>query len=189
MGASYLGNRRAPVFPHRCDCTGGRERNHQSARYERTTPPRSRRRPPRVRNVANGVSERRHATPGHRQHFPLATKTIEPPAEDLDKQEITRIFTNSLSARGALAPADSDYIAHIVVRRTGVDLADAQARVAATWSRLLDKANALDEAVRAAAEKARKAAVDVSLWLFISLLMGAFAACLLATVGGRTRAL
>ena len=104
-----------------------------------------------------------------------------------EKQEIARIFSNSLPARGALVAEDADYIAHIVAQRTGIAPADARARVATTWSRLVDKMNAFDNAARAAVDKARKTSVAVSLWLFISLLMGAFAASFMASVGGRMR--
>jgi hypothetical protein len=40
---------------------------------------------------------------------------------------------------------------------------------------------------RDAADKARKASAYTALWLFISLLIGAFAASLAATYGGRRR--
>lgn len=103
------------------------------------------------------------------------------------KQEIARIFLNSLPAGGALSPDDSDYVAHIVAQKTGLAPADARARVTTTWSRLQEKAQAEENAARAAVETARKATIHVTLWLFISLLMGAFAASLMATIGGRMR--
>ncbi|WP_233887794.1 hypothetical protein [Paraburkholderia flagellata] len=103
------------------------------------------------------------------------------------KQEIARIFLNSLPAGGALSPDDSDYVARIVAQKTGLAPADARARVTTTWSRLQEKAQAEENAARAAVETARKASVHVTLWLFISLLMGAFAASLMATIGGRMR--
>ncbi|CAD6545891.1 hypothetical protein LMG27952_04388 [Paraburkholderia hiiakae] len=103
------------------------------------------------------------------------------------KQEIARIFLNSLPAGGALSPDDSDYVARIVAQKTGLAPADARARVTTTWSRLQEKAQAEENAARAAVETARKATVHVTLWLFISLLMGAFAASLMATIGGRMR--
>lgn len=103
------------------------------------------------------------------------------------KQEIARIFLNNLPAGGALSPEDSDYVANIVAQRTGLSPADAHTRVATTWSRLQDKARAMGEAARAAADDARKASIHVTLWLFVSLLTGAFTASLLATIGGRAR--
>ncbi|MFT0173070.1 hypothetical protein [Paraburkholderia mimosarum] len=103
------------------------------------------------------------------------------------KQEIARIFLNSLSGTGALAPDDSDYVARLVARRTGLAPTDARARVLTTWSRLQEKAGQATNAARAAADEARKATIHVTLWLFVSLLLGAFAASLMATIGGRMR--
>ncbi|WP_322033778.1 hypothetical protein [Paraburkholderia sp. J76] len=103
------------------------------------------------------------------------------------RQEIVRIFLNSQPASGTLSPEDTDYVASIVAQRTGLAPADARARVTTTWSRLQEKAQAEESAARAAVETARKATVQVTLWLFVSLLMGAFAASLMATIGGRMR--
>jgi hypothetical protein len=103
------------------------------------------------------------------------------------KQEIARIFLNSLAGGAALAPNDSDYVARLVARSTGLAPADASARVSATWSQLQEKESQLNTAARAAADEARKATIHVTLWLFVSLLMGAFAASLMATIGGRMR--
>ncbi len=44
-----------------------------------------------------------------------------------------------------------------------------------------------ETAAREAADKARKASAYAALWLFISLLIGAFVASLAATYGGRRR--
>ncbi|MCP3716427.1 hypothetical protein [Paraburkholderia sp. CNPSo 3281] len=103
------------------------------------------------------------------------------------KQEIARIFLNSLPAGGALSAEDTEYVAHIVAEKTGLAPAYARARVRTTWSRLQEKVNAEENAARAAVETLRRATVRVTLWLFISLLMGAFSASLMATIGGRMR--
>ncbi|MBN3852132.1 hypothetical protein G3N59_01940 [Paraburkholderia sp. Ac-20340] len=104
-----------------------------------------------------------------------------------EKQEIARIFLNALPSGGALSPEDSRYVAQVVAQRTGLSPSDAQARVNTTYTRLQDKMNAMESAARAAADAARKATIHATLWLFISLLMGAFAASYMATVGGRLR--
>jgi hypothetical protein len=44
-----------------------------------------------------------------------------------------------------------------------------------------------ETAARAAADTARKAAAYLSLWIFVSLLIGAFCASYAATIGGRQR--
>ncbi|POR47674.1 hypothetical protein B0G62_11748 [Paraburkholderia eburnea] len=103
------------------------------------------------------------------------------------KQEIARIFLNSLPSGSALSTEDAHYVSQAVARQTGLSAADAQARVTTTYTRLQDKMNALDTAARAAADEARKATIHATLWLFVSLLIGAFAASYMATVGGRLR--
>ena len=49
------------------------------------------------------------------------------------------------------------------------------------------KASDTEMAARDAADKARKASAYSALWLFVSLLIGAFVASLAATYGGRQR--
>ena len=44
-----------------------------------------------------------------------------------------------------------------------------------------------ENAVKSAADEARKASAYASLWLVVSLLVGAFVASLMATFGGRQR--
>lgn len=114
-----------------------------------------------------------------------ATASAVQPGEQ--KLEIARIFLNSLPAHGDLSANDSQYVASVVAQRTGISEADARARVATTWSQLRDKTDAMQRAARQAADEARKAAIHVTLWLFVSLLVGAFTASLFATIGGRQR--
>lgn len=100
--------------------------------------------------------------------------------------EVTGIFANSIST-GALPQEDVQYVAQLISQTTGMSQQDAQARVQATY----DKAQAtLKEAkvkAQQAADAARKASSYLSLWTFISLLIGAFVASLCATFGGRQR--
>ena len=56
-----------------------------------------------------------------------------------------------------------------------------------TYARLQAKLNDAQAAAKDAADKARKASAYAALWLFISLLIGAFIASLAATYGGRQR--
>ncbi|SEF12207.1 hypothetical protein SAMN05444161_8711 [Rhizobiales bacterium GAS191] len=88
--------------------------------------------------------------------------------------EATRIFTTGLF--GDLAPADRTYLAQLISARTGISQADADKRI----TEVTDQA-------KAAADKARKAAAALSLWLAASMLLGAFAASLAATEGGELR--
>jgi hypothetical protein len=102
-------------------------------------------------------------------------------------QEAARIFLNSAATGAQLSPEDAGYLGQLVAQRTGLSPAAAQARVTTTYANFLQKLAALDDAAKAAADKARKVTIGASLWLFVSLLMGAFSASLLATHGGRVR--
>lgn len=100
--------------------------------------------------------------------------------------EVSRIFTNGVGA-GALAPQDTRYLGQLVAQRTGLAQADAERRVTDTYAALQAYSNDAKTATAVAAEKARKLGIEVSLWLFIALLSGAFIACYTAMLGGRER--
>lgn len=104
------------------------------------------------------------------------------PADAQVRAELARVFTYGMTD-GALAPADRAYVAQIIAARTGIPQADAEKRVDAA---VAQAKHAADEA-KAAADTARKAAAWLSLWVFISLLIGAFSASYAATFGGRLR--
>jgi hypothetical protein len=108
-------------------------------------------------------------------------------AAPVRRSEVIRILENSATSGSPLSSNDSAYLSRLVAQRTGLAPADAQARVSATYSELLTKMQAIDDAAKATADKARRAAIHISLWLFISMLMGAFSASLMATHGGRVR--
>jgi hypothetical protein len=100
--------------------------------------------------------------------------------------EIGRILTRSL-ASGDLAAADKTYIAQVVAARTGLSQPDAEKRVSDVFAQAKADAAAIADKAKAAAEEARKAGIYLALWTFISLLVGAFSASYMATVGGRIR--
>jgi hypothetical protein len=100
--------------------------------------------------------------------------------------EVGRIFMNT-DRTGALPAEDARYVGQIVAQRTGLTQQDAEKRVVDTYARLQAKLRDAESAAREAAEKARKAFAYAALWLFISLLIGAFIASLAATYGGRRR--
>ena len=100
--------------------------------------------------------------------------------------EVGRIFANALRT-GTLSPEDSRYASQVVAQRTGLSQQDAEKRVNDVYSRA--KAN-LEEAktkAKAMADSARKAAAYASLWIFLSLVLGALFASYCATLGGRQR--
>ena len=100
--------------------------------------------------------------------------------------EIGRILAADLLS-GAMPAADKSYVAQVVAARTGISQADAEKRVTDVFNEAQKaKQKAADDA-KAAADAARKTGVYVALWAFISLLVGAFSASYMATVGGRVR--
>lgn len=101
-------------------------------------------------------------------------------------QEVGRIFASNLQST-TLPPADARHIGQLIAQRTGMSQADAETRVNTVYAQMQTqlqtaKAKALD-----AVEKSRKLSSYAALWLFIALLMGAFAASWVATYGGRQR--
>ncbi|MFM0023528.1 hypothetical protein [Paraburkholderia azotifigens] len=111
------------------------------------------------------------------------------PASTETRAESTRIFLNSAATGAQLSSNDTAYLSELVARHTGLTPQAAQTRVLTTYENLLQKDAALEAATKNAANQARRIAIGASLWLFVSLLMGAFSASLLATYGGRTRQL
>lgn len=107
-------------------------------------------------------------------------------ASDKDTAEVGRIFMNA--SRAQPLPADDiRYVGQIVAKRTGLSQQDAESRVNDIYTRVQAKRNDVEVAMREAADKARKASAYSALWLFVSLLVGAFVASLAATFGGRLR--
>jgi hypothetical protein len=88
---------------------------------------------------------------------------------------VVRLFTEALLA-GSLAPADRTYLTTLVSMRTGLSQADAEKRVDEAFQR-----------ARAAADKARRAAVLAAFLAAATLAIGCAAACAGATAGGRHR--
>ncbi|TCT19150.1 hypothetical protein [Thiobaca trueperi] len=100
--------------------------------------------------------------------------------------EISRVFTKGL-LQGSLPAVDVRYVGATVAEQTGLTQDDAQTRVADTFAQLQNQTKELETNARVLAEQARKAAATATIWLFISLLSGAFLASLLAIYGGRQR--
>ena len=100
--------------------------------------------------------------------------------------EVTRIFVNAGTSE-PLSAADSKYLAQLISQQTGLPPADAEKRVNNTFVALQTKVRAAETAVTEASDKARKASAYTAMWLFISLLIGAFVASLAGTIGGRQR--
>jgi hypothetical protein len=91
------------------------------------------------------------------------------------KAEAERILVQGLKD-SQMPTADQSYLVRLVAARTGLSQPDAEQRVS----------DVVAEA-RQAEDIARKATAHFLLWLFLSLLLGAFSASLAATIGGRQR--
>lgn len=117
---------------------------------------------------------------------PVTTTDSPAPGTAASRAEVARVYANAI-ATGNLPAEDASYVAQVVSQRTGVSQADAEKRVKDTFATMQTKARDAEVAAREAADKARKATAYGSLWLVVSLLIGAFAASLTAVFGGRQR--
>lgn len=108
------------------------------------------------------------------------------PESEASSTEVTRIFANTIRS-GPLSPDDTRYVGQVVAQRTGLPQAEAEKRVTETYARLQSNLREAETAAKAAADNARRVSAYAALWLFISLLAGAFIASLSATFGGRQR--
>jgi hypothetical protein len=105
-----------------------------------------------------------------------------PSSPEHSAAEVTRIFTNAAVA-GKLPEEDARYAGQLVAQRAGVSQQEAEKRVNETFNQIQTKKKEATEA----ADTARKASAAAALFLFISLLIGAFIASYAATIGGRQR--
>ncbi|MFV0675844.1 hypothetical protein [Variovorax sp. tm] len=100
--------------------------------------------------------------------------------------EVSRIFLNSIRT-GALPTEDVRYAGQVVAQRTGLSQQDAEKRVNDTYAKAQATLKDAQTKAKEAADAARKASAYGSLWLVISMLIGAFVASFAATYGGRRR--
>ena len=89
---------------------------------------------------------------------------------------VVRLFSTSFHNGNDLSANDRSYVAKVVAARTGLSQADAEKRV-----------NDVAIQIKADLDKARKAAMQMAIWLTLSLFIGAFSASLAATEGGGLR--
>lgn len=100
--------------------------------------------------------------------------------------EVSRILANALRT-GALPPEDSRYVAQLVSQRTGLNQADAEKRVNDSYARAKAALAQGKAKAKGAADAARKTTAYGSLWIFLSLVIGALVAAYCASLGGRNR--
>lgn len=100
--------------------------------------------------------------------------------------EVMRIVMQALRS-GELPQQDQRHIGQLIAQQTTLSQQDAEQRVANGFQELQSTLEQAENAVREAADEARKASAYAALWMFITLLMGAFIASLMAVYGGRQR--
>jgi hypothetical protein len=98
------------------------------------------------------------------------------------RMEAAHIAANAF-ANGGISGTDRTYLVDQVSARTGASQADAQARV----DNFVAAVTQAQEKFKAEADSARKAAAEASIYLALSMLIGAFIASVAAALGGRIR--
>jgi hypothetical protein len=98
------------------------------------------------------------------------------------RSEAARILANGVTT-GDVPSADRAYLAQLVAARTGISQDEAQKRVDTAIARAKETAYQ----ARQAADAARKAAAEAFTYTALSMLVGAFIACIAAALGGQRR--
>ncbi|MBA8888655.1 uncharacterized protein YjbJ (UPF0337 family) [Dokdonella fugitiva] len=117
---------------------------------------------------------------------PGANASVAPTDAAQLRAETGRIFAKALVI-GDLSIADRAYLGQQVAQRTGVDNAQGEQRVDEVYAQLKQSVENAKAQAKQAADDTRKATAGIAVWMFISLLCGAFFASLSATLGGRHR--
>jgi hypothetical protein len=110
---------------------------------------------------------------------PAATKNV---SEADEKAEVSRILTKGIST-GDISAEDRDYLNKLVAARAGISESDAQKRV----DEVIAAEKEMELKTRQAADVARKATAATSIFMGLSMLIGAFIASAAAALGGRLR--
>lgn len=99
-----------------------------------------------------------------------------------ERAEATRILARAVTT-GDVPATDRGYLAELVAARTGSSRDDALRRV----DDVITRVKAAEVKARQAADAARKAGAQASIFTALSMLIGAFIACIAAALGGRRR--
>lgn len=116
-----------------------------------------------------------------------APQSAAPGSQDVDTDSDPRVEAVYIAfhamSTGEVSTADRSYLAQRVAAQAGISPSDAQTRVDAFVSDI----QTAETQAKAAADKARKAAAEASIYLALSMLVGAFIASISAALGGRLR--
>ncbi|HUF22342.1 MAG TPA: hypothetical protein VMP00_16500 [Burkholderiales bacterium] len=126
-------------------------------------------------------TQQRGAPPAAQQARELAGAVSDIPVGD-----VTRIFARALRT-GTLPQEDERYIGRLIAQRTDLSQQEAEQRVSEGFANVQTTLQEAETTARETADEARKASAYAALWMFVTLLMGAFAASWMAVVGGRQR--
>ena len=113
-------------------------------------------------------------------------KNAKPASPEQATTEVTRIFANAIRT-GKLPEEDARYAAQLVSQRTGLSQPEAEKRVKETFAQAQARLQQAETQAREAADAARRASATAALFLFITMLIGAFVASYAGIVGGRHR--
>lgn len=136
-------------------------------------------------NAAPGINDSHASTVSYFVDMMFRGAEDDVARSDAQRQEATRIV--AMADGGEPSPADRKYLATRVARSTGIGVADAEQRVTKVVSAAKLATEAAAAKAREVAERARSAAARLALWVFVSLLLGAFFSALGATWGGSRR--
>jgi hypothetical protein len=125
----------------------------------------------------------RIATPADAAQRPVESSA---PDDTRAREEIARIFTTSQAVR-TMTPEDVRHVGQLLSQHRGYMQPEAEERAAGAFNAELARREKLEQKAVQLAEVARHNAARASLWIFVSLLLGAFIASLMATFGGRQR--
>jgi len=114
--------------------------------------------------------------------FRSAASTDGAPSLQDMRLEAGHIMANAISA-GSVPEADRRYLVNLIVAKTGLSQLEAQSRVD-EW---VSMGMAAETKAKATADAARKAASQASIYMGLSLLVGAFIASISAALGGKLR--
>lgn len=114
--------------------------------------------------------------------FRSSSGTVPETRSEAAHMEAAHIVANAV-ATGSVPDADRTYLAEQVSARTGLSQAYAQTRV----DSFIASVNEAQAKLKADADAAKKAAAQASIYLALSMLMGAFIASVSAALGGRIR--
>lgn len=132
------------------------------------------------------TENRPETTPSTDMTMPATPAAQEDQITSRDIEEVTRIFMN-LSRTEPLPQEDVQYVGQLIAKRTGLTQQEAEKRVTEVYARAQARLNEMETTAKETADEARKASAYAALWIFVSLLIGAFVASLAATLGGRQR--